>query len=329
MRNTKYRFDKRILTFFIFVIIISSGALVYKYYTTKKCPEINFTISNVAAEVGEIIDFNNRTVGAESVKWDFGDNSVQLNEASPTHTYKAPGEYMMKITINNQCQEMRKIVVKPKKLLVNEDLVPKFQCTDNIALGKLIRFACTSKDSKSWEWRFGETGKVDSREKTADYIYKTPGAKTVSLVINGRYSYIAKKVIYIIAPAAPKIGKPLPKAPPKAATPFIPQAPEDYSSYDAVKTAPKKEVERAKIMSNEDLQAAIISYSKGKTKVSQFAPSFCEKVEASTVEANGKLMNFTEFLEKILWQNVTIKELRTIRDSNGCISQVILKYKKN
>ena len=327
MSNTKYLFDKKILSFFIIVIIISSGTLVYKYYTTKKCPEIVFSISNTSAEVGELIEFNNRTIGTESVKWDFGDNSVQVNEASPTHTYLKPGEYALKLEINGSCQEMRKIIVRPKRIPLNDDLVAKFECVDNITLGKPMRFACISKNCKSWEWRFGETGKIDSHEKNPVYIYKTPGPKTVSLVINGKDMYIAKRVVYVIAPELPKnINKPaLPKPKGKTAA-VIPDKPEDYSSYDNMKAVTQKEPEKPKVMSNDELKAAIVNYSKGKIKITQFAPSFCERVESSTIEANGKLMNFKEFLDKIYSQDFTIKELRTIRD-NGCINQVILKYK--
>jgi PKD repeat protein len=329
MSNTKYRFDRRILSFFAFVSIVSLGVFLYKYYTVKKCPDVSFTISSTSVEAGELVMFNNRTQNTESIKWDFGDNSVQVNEVSPTHTYRNPGEFILKLTINDRCQEMRKIVVRAKQAPQNADLVPKFACVSSVTLGKPISFACLSKNCKSWEWRFGETGKVDSREKDPVYKYSTPGPKTVSLVINGRYTYLSKKIVYVMTPEVPKnIGKPaMPKKGPKA--PVIPQSPDDYSSYDEMKTAPKKEPEKEKIMSNDDLKGAIISYSKGKTKLSQFSASFCSKTESTTIEANGKLMNFTEFLDKILWQNFTIKELRTIRDSNGCINQVIIKYKKD
>jgi PKD repeat protein len=328
MSNTKYRFDKKILSFFIFVIILAIGTLVYKYYNTKRCPEIVFTISNTNAEVGELIEFNNRSKDTESIKWDFGDNSVQVNEASPTHTYLKPGEYVLKLTINGACEEMRKIIVKPKRIPLNEDLVAKFECADNVTVGKPIRFACISKNCTSWEWRFGETGKVDSREKNPIYIYKTPGAKTVSLVINGKYMYIAKHVVYVTSPEVKPVAKPLPKPKTGKPSPVIAQSPDDFGGYDALKNAVPKEPEKPKIMSNDDVTAAIISYSKGKTKISQFAPSCCGSVESLTVEANGKLMSFKEFLDKILWQNVSIKELKTLRD-NGCINQIILKYKKN
>jgi len=35
----------------------------------------------------------------------------------------------------------------------------------------------------SWEWMFGETGAIDSREKKARYKYEEPGNKTIHVIV--------------------------------------------------------------------------------------------------------------------------------------------------
>jgi PKD repeat protein len=195
-------------------------------------------------------------------------------------------------------------------------------------LGKPVNFVCLTKGAQQWEWRFGETGKVDSKTQNSIYTYKTPGLKTVSLILNGNYKYIAKNTIYVQAPEVPKnIAKPLPK--PAAKTePVIPQSADDYSTYDKMKTVQVVVQEKEKIMSNDELSAAIINFARNKTKLSQFNASLCGKVETTTIEANGKLTSFSDFLDKIKGQSITISKINTIRETSGCINQIIIKYKK-
>jgi PKD repeat protein len=83
-----------------------------------KPPVANFDLSLTGEYVPVVIDFTNLSENADSYKWNFGDFDSEHNvssEASPNHTYTAPGKY--KITLeamnshNGEKHEISKEVI--------------------------------------------------------------------------------------------------------------------------------------------------------------------------------------------------------------------------
>ena len=72
-------------------IIVCSGLLLQscKKDTVEASPDVNFATSIDAYTV----TFTNKTTGATSYKWDFGDGSVSTEE-NPSHTYPGKGKYV-------------------------------------------------------------------------------------------------------------------------------------------------------------------------------------------------------------------------------------------
>jgi len=75
----------------ILYIIICSGLLLQscKKDTVEASPDVNFSTSIDAYTV----TFTNKTTGAASYKWEFGDGSVSTEE-NPSHTYPGKGKYV-------------------------------------------------------------------------------------------------------------------------------------------------------------------------------------------------------------------------------------------
>jgi hypothetical protein len=44
--NIKFKIDRKLVFFYIILIIISLGVLGYKMYNSEECPEIKFQISD-------------------------------------------------------------------------------------------------------------------------------------------------------------------------------------------------------------------------------------------------------------------------------------------
>ncbi|TNE62774.1 MAG: PKD domain-containing protein [Bacteroidetes bacterium] len=61
-------------------------------------PATNFTWS----ANGPTVTFTNTTVNGQSYLWDFGDGNTST-EVSPEHTYAAPGDYTVTLTVTNVC----------------------------------------------------------------------------------------------------------------------------------------------------------------------------------------------------------------------------------
>jgi len=56
--------------------------------------------SNPTHCIGNITSFDNNSIGAETYHWDFGDGTTS-QAVEPTHTYAAPGEYIVTLTIES------------------------------------------------------------------------------------------------------------------------------------------------------------------------------------------------------------------------------------
>lgn len=66
-------------------------------------PAAQFSVSDATAGVGQTITFINQSGGAGPLtyNWDFGDGLTAV-EATPNHTYSAPGTYLVHLTVQNE-----------------------------------------------------------------------------------------------------------------------------------------------------------------------------------------------------------------------------------
>ena len=328
MNSPNYRLDYKVMWFLMVVILIATSSFMYKFYNVEECPNIVFDISDDDIGVGEMVMFTNKTEGHRFVQWDFGDNSAIETASNIGHAYSLPGEYIIKVKANGSCVTYRRINVQPKKNIVDHNMIPKFAYPNLIEINKKIKFVSLTETADSYEWRFGETGKVDSREKNPTYTYSTPGLKTVSLIINDNDKYIAKRMIHVIAPVvrAPQRSRPERKSKDDEKPLFVPDAPTEWASYDALLDQNSKpEREAVKVLNDQELRAMIGSYSQNMAKGTQFASSFCEKFNDALVVSNGKVTKLPDFLSEIKGKSIKIRDFRTIRGEEGCVMQMIVK----
>lgn len=328
MSSPNYRLDYKVIWFLLVVVLVATSSFMYKFYTVEECPTIVFDISDDNIAVGEMVMFTNRTEGQRYVQWDFGDNSAIQTASNVGHAYSLPGEYIIKVKANGSCAAYKRVNVQPKKNLVDNSLIPKFAYPNLIEINKKIKFVSLTEAADSYEWRFGETGKVDSREKNPTYTYSTPGLKTVSLIINGNDKYIAKRMIHVMAPVvkAPQRSRPERRNSDEENPVYVPDAPTEWASYDALLDQTNKpETEPVKVLSDQELRALIGSYSQNMAKGNQFAPSFCEKFNEALVVSNGRVTKLPDFLEEIKGKTLKIRDFRTIRGEDGCVMQMIVK----
>lgn len=124
-----------------------------------------------------------------SYHWDFGVNNIAndtSNLPSPSYTYTDTGIYRIKLIINRgeQCSDSTESFVR---------VFPGFSTDFNIK-GSCVQIPYTFTDLSfarygtvnKWRWQFGdETTLADtSDKKSADWLYKTPGQKPVSLIVS-------------------------------------------------------------------------------------------------------------------------------------------------
>lgn len=66
----------------------------------------DFSYSPTAPRAGESVSFTNQSSGADDYEWNFGDN-VTATMAGPTHIYKKPGTYTVRLTVIRNKVEKR------------------------------------------------------------------------------------------------------------------------------------------------------------------------------------------------------------------------------
>lgn len=136
-------------------------------------------------EVNDLqVVFTNKSEGAASCKWEFGDGETS-KEVSPTHTYASAGEYTVKLTVANADGETAKA---EKKVEVSGTVKAYFtyNALDGRAgkFGKIVSFDATaSENAASIAWDFGD-GQTSTEFKT-DHEFSDFGTYEVKATVKG------------------------------------------------------------------------------------------------------------------------------------------------
>lgn len=150
--------------------------------------EIDAEVKEPYVKVGEAITFKDKTPFARSVNWDFGDGTTST-KPSGTHIYNKADYYTVVLTINNKEKKTWNILVSEGNIqprMMGPDAIDSTATTiidapSSAMQLELVPFKAISKNAKKFSWQFGETGRVDSQEKTAYYDYKKAGTYVVTL----------------------------------------------------------------------------------------------------------------------------------------------------
>lgn len=91
----------------------------------KKKIEVNFQATPALPRAGEAVTFKNVSSGGEDWSWTFGDGGTSTLK-SPTHTFKKPGEYLVRLTVDK-----KKWLTHSLTITVS-DTVPTFTCDNDL-----------------------------------------------------------------------------------------------------------------------------------------------------------------------------------------------------
>ncbi|PKV50733.1 hypothetical protein ATE84_2799 [Aquimarina sp. MAR_2010_214] len=319
-RNTYM--DRSIVLFFVITFFVTAAVFAFKYVNYIPCEIIDFDINAKNYRVGEIIRFKDKTKGAFKREWDFGDSSKTRSGLSPFHTFENPGQYNIKLKINGQCEGIKTIIIKEKVFILDSTKLANFKAPASIKVGEVLRLKDNTKDAHKWEWRFGETARVNSIKKNPQYIYESPGLKTITLIVNDDNRYATRKKIKVL-PSNKKVNAPKKRIRrPKESSSTI-----KYAPKDAIKNEPKTEF-RAPDIKDSNFASKIMAVSNKKASAKDFSKYLCDNLQLQ-MTARGKRTTFIEFCEKIKGKRIKIKELEIFRNKkNNCIEYITIQYSK-
>lgn len=319
-----WHIDKMVMTVFVGLIIVSSAIVGFKIYRYEPCPGVNFEVQKYNLRVGEVIHFNDLTEGVEKRVWDFGDSTEGARVADPMHIYSRPGEYTVKLMVNDQCFDYKTIVIKNPVPVVDERLIPSFAAPAKAVVGERVRFNDLTDGATSWEWRFGESGGVDATVKNPGYTFKQAGRVKVSLIVNGDMRYIAEKTVKVLPKTRKKKRRKPPEKPKEEL--YIPESPEEYVEYTPEDLVEPEEP-AVQYLSDDDLLILIKDIAERRQKKDVIDPYLCVGIDKSVVKANGEMIRFNDFLERIDGKQLKVRSLYSFRDHNQCIVRIEIKYR--
>jgi hypothetical protein len=198
--------------------------------------------------------------------------------------------------------------------------MPRFVCPQTAEVGKPVIFQDTTAGAHSWEWRFGETAVIDATSSTANYTYKTPGLKTISLVINNDPKQLGVCKVYVnekqVSPSRSAAHQP--KQPPFIVVPAKPVTPsiEEQNHTQPAATEPPKA--HGVEISKEDLEKQLRLVANNLYKADNFSQYFCNNLNIP-VSLNGTEVTFTQLCNKLssIKNDKKIKQLNVQQIKNS------------
>ncbi len=133
------------------------------------------------------IQFTDKSTGNPiSWAWDFGDGNSS-SEQNPDHTYNAPGNYTVTLTVTTDCGQAAKILDTAINVIECGPLPPVSNFTADPQAGRApleVQFSNTSGGGKatSFAWKFGDG--TNSSEESPKHTYINPGNYTPSLFVS-------------------------------------------------------------------------------------------------------------------------------------------------
>lgn len=166
-----------------FGIYLFLAGIIYLFTNVMREIPIRATIFPRTVSVQEPIHFSDSTQNAEDVLWEFGNGDSKTSKEG-TYKFEKEGKYLVRLTVNHEKTDTflitvnRPVVVykKPKAIFILAD--------ESGIVGEKIHFKALAEDIEWCEWSFGESGKIDAREKDVFYSYNKKGKYTISLKSN-------------------------------------------------------------------------------------------------------------------------------------------------
>ena len=157
------------------VVCIAAAFIIRSFFNKK---EVRALISSSEIYLGDSILYLDSTYNAHGWFWEFGNGDVSY-ERKGEYWYKEAGHYRIRLTVDNSHRKEFVVNVRPPVELEMDSLI-KIDAPDIAVQYEYVTFKGVGL-SKQWRWSFGETGIIDSRDKTAIYAYKQPGTYEVEL----------------------------------------------------------------------------------------------------------------------------------------------------
>jgi len=284
------------------------------------CSNVNFDVISNSYTVEDLIEFKSTDTSGVNWTWNFGDNEPEAYRSNVVHQFKEPGTYTVSLEMNGKCMATRELVISKTKIVRDAKLIPNIVLPKRVRVGDEVEFFNDSDFATSWQWSFGETSTVDGNDRRERYTYKSPGEKTILLIVNGDRRHEAKKVLTVY-PAKKKqkiernttVNEPIVRV-----LREIPDAPVE----EPVVTDPGVKEPTYIEISSDEIQDMLLRYSVRNLDDVNIRNYFCV-TNIPVYNKSGDRFTVSQFFKAIRDVKVDIKSLKLYRDKKtGCIKSM-------
>ncbi len=339
------KIDRKIISTFIIVSILSLILLGVKLATYKECHIITINIKSGENEstsqnqflTDESILFSASTKGGKEYSWDFGDGTPKMKTQSTSHYYHKPGIYQVKVLVNGHCDEYQEISILNASLKDDElknaikNNKPYIDGPATVQANQPVSYSDPT-SSMSWEWTVLGANVAPQTTSIATFVFPVPGEKIITLKTNGDINRTAQKTILVIpntsnqvdnnafqnaAPPPQMMPRPLPAqsaAPPPSA--FNRPMPEGAPRMPEPEPAPEKPV--IKFYTDNDFKDIFEDVSYGSSKPDELLPKLCLGKETKFY-INGSLTPWSSFFDQLKGKEISKLEVLRNNKNKNCV----------
>ncbi len=196
---TGKKLDDKVIISMLLVSILFLGITAFRYNSRVKCTEVSFVYRapNDAnfPYINDVIYFTADLGNFESWEWDFGDKTPidKKSMSNASHQYKNPGDYVVKLIVNGECQGTKNIRIN-KRLEEGKKLSIRAYIPTTVYRGIEYNFVDSTTGATSWSWGFDNNDPI--LQQNAKKIFNDLGVHKVQLILNGDYenNYVMQEI---------------------------------------------------------------------------------------------------------------------------------------
>lgn len=188
------------------ILIVSSSTTGCRDTARQKITirdfNVNFSFQTSFVNASEctsvLARFQNTSNNFTNVKWDFGDGITSTGNNYPSHIYKEPGKYIVKLIVTGHNglvdTYIDSINIEKNTVNINADL--SRTCTSQD-----VTFSASAKNVANSLWDFGDGNIMKVSEASYVHQYKMPGVYTPRIITtneNGCKAFVEMKTTVII-----------------------------------------------------------------------------------------------------------------------------------
>jgi hypothetical protein len=325
--NIKTHFDRNVFLTFLVLLVVGLILISFKINSKVDCGNPDFKIISNSFTTEDLIEFNSIDNSGVEWEWDFGDKTNNKYQSNVAHQFEIPGTYKVALKVNGQCDVVKEITINEKKQLISPELIPNIVLPTNVKVGEEVVFSSDASFAESWQWSFGESLHIDGTDKKVKYTFKSPGEKTILLVVNGDRRHESRRKITVLDKRGDRVRvvSNVRIDPIESVLGDIgDDLPEELNPDPVVDTTPK--IEKTNISSDEILQM-LVGYSERRIDDRAIRKYFSYS-SIPVFNESGKRHEVSELFKQIRDQKIDIKSLKLRKDDKtGKINSITIEMK--